>query len=704
MSDARTRRRLHIGNISPQLAEKEAMLTTRLLKFGDIVKPLELHTKPVNDFFFAFADMDLTDKEFEKLKAAFHGITFMGRKLTIAVAKPAFEVALQKDLHRPETGKKVLAKHEGIARARELRIAETDTSFGSNSHSRGPLYKTSLIGANNSSMGYRISAHTTNNLSGNTKNDAPSQSLVGMKSYGSTLIPKGPFRQQYAHLSGGGEVVKGRLRKTVRPAAYFARKEQSLRILVNGELKSYKFHKTKLWGVEKNKTARDLTFEYEDGTWKSGDGHAVERVEVKRARVESLGPTRCAISGADAVNYGAESIATTAEVAESSDTTSTEQSKNKTVLAKLFNTFDFDKKVDVEEALEDEEDVSYDSKGRKTVKRFDFETQGTAVNVDSDEEPVGEAGMELVDSYKTSHERPSEFTYYSEDDEGNDMDVDELAQHYTTESIKAQYDGEHQDAESPEKNTKESEGESSLSNSQYESATSNAQVEEEENKSADSELGEEEEESKSEDSELDEEEEENKSEDSELDEEEEENKSEDSELDEKESDSEEEDLIPTFGPAPTSTTENLRSLFSKDTEEKEGLAIELDEEDVDQERLDEEEEERIKLQTQIEVKKKEYQSALQTAQLKQKKDMGLFWTHLDSPFLQQQTQLSKLGSVDERVVLPGEGAEEIGKYDKGENNDDYEAWFWAKRSDANKFCKQRKKDLTRKTNSRKAFI
>lgn len=701
MAETRTHRRIHIGNISAELAQKSDALTTRLLKFGAIAKPLEFHTKPVNDYYFAFADMDLSDKEFDKLKTAFNGIQYMGRKLTIAAAKPSFEKAEPKDRHRPEISRKVLAKHEGIANARAARIAESQMAGFLNRLTHGPVVKTATIGATNSVLGYHISSHTTNNLSGNTKNDVPSLSLNGMKSYGSTLIPKGPFTQQYSRSSGYGEVVKGRLRRTARPAAYFARKEQSLRILVNGELKNYKFHKTKLWGVEKNKTARDLTFAYEDGVWKSGDGHAVERVQIKKPCLAlpvttSIGS--CAISGDDAAQYGAKDNSDASADAETLSVDNSEQSKNKNVLAKLFSSFDFDKKLEVEEVLEDE-GITYDSKGRKSVQRFDFETQGTALGNDSDDDVLSDTAMALVESFQKSHERPSDFTYFSEDDEGNEMDVDGLAQKYATESIKAQYDGEHQATVSDEK-AKEAEDNVNKKEGKSQNSEDGENEKEDDIKEGEATLEKLiEKESLNEDN-LSENDlsEDSLSEDSLS----EDDLSENSTGNEKDVDSEEEDLRPTFGPAPTSTTENLRSLFSKDSSEKQTFNVELEEDDIDEEKVNEEEEERQKLQAKFELQKQEYQK-LQNARLQQR-DFGLFWTHFDSPFLQQQTQLSKIGHAQERVVLPGENADDAVITERTEGEDDYEKWFWSMRGEVSRDCKKRKRDAGKTTRKKRAYI
>ncbi|RKP30018.1 hypothetical protein METBISCDRAFT_17240 [Metschnikowia bicuspidata] len=612
--ETRATKRIHIGNVSRELAENGSRLADRILKFGELTRPLLFHTKPINDYYFAFADMNISSKEYERLRAALHGITYMGRKLTVAKARPRFDEAWRKDHGRPETPRTVAAQHEAIAQARALRISEASAAYPVNAVFGTPLAKTAAIAG--SAMGYLISAHTLHNLSGNTKNDAPSLSFMGSKSYGSTLVPVGPYTQLFSRNSGFGAVIKGRHRHTVRPAAHFARKEQSLRILVNGKLKRYKFHKTKLWGLEKNRSARDLTCVYEDGVWKSADGHAVERV-AKRVCMARPSAGQSATAGEESCHDG-ESAATERKLdhAASADD---EQSKNKTVLAKLFSSFDFDKKVSLNDEL-DEETVVYDSNGRKTMQRFDFEIQGAVLDESDGEAPTNGA-MELVESYARSHELPSDFQYYSEDDEGNEVDFDALAQGSVSDSTEVPPDGRGSVLQVDDK-VKELD----------------------ETSTADSE------------------------------------------------DSGEKHLLPSFGPPPTtSTTEDLRSLFSKSSD-KSRLNLQLETDDFDEEQLKEAEKERKALQKQLAVKKKEHQEKVQIVQLR--KSHGLFWMHSDSPFLQQQTQLARLGNPDERIVLPGESADHMSVQKSDE--DDYEKWFWSVRGEYSRECNRRMTDVNRR--------
>ncbi|KAF5208837.1 Nucleolar protein 8 [Clavispora lusitaniae] len=635
-SDAIVHHRLHIGNISAQLYAKRETLHARLEKYGTITKPISFHTKPLNDFYFAFVEMDMTAKALDKLKTAFNGVLFMGRKLTVATAKPDFQEEFKR---RQGPTKKDASNHENIAQRRAQRITESQTQYPCNRVTGGPLTRTAVLGANNSSMGYHLSSHTFNNMSGNTKHKSPSHDLVGSKSYGSTLHPRGPFSQQYSRTSGFGEVVQGRIRRTPRPTAYFVRKQQTMRILINGELKQIKCYKTKLWGVEKNKTARDLTYSFHNNEWRSGDDHVVERVHKPTAATANAS---CGVDGDQAAEYG--SSATHPEKFEADDVHfSQEKAKNAAVLAKLLSNNVFDKPLEIEEESE-EEDVTYDSKGRKTAKRFDYEAEGV-VNFDNDEDDVDAIPLEEANSVLQSLKAQENFAqevYYDEDDEGNEIDMDTLGKQLTTEAIKKKYDEDHG---------------FEVVETEKETAEQKAELQNEDNGS-----------------------------------------------------SSEEDLMPTFAPANTntethntpaahSTTETLRSLFNPADDASSGFQLALDEEDIGTENLLDEKERQALLE-QIKSKQEQHQQEVSIAAGKRNK-YGLFWSHFDSPFLQTQAQLSKIGHTGEHIRLPGEEEDQEIR-DEGHGEEDaYERWFWSMRGEIGRECKRRKRDTLRMLKKKK---
>lgn len=621
--------RIHIGNISPKLAENEQSLSTRLSKFGKVVKPLELHTKPIQDFYFGFITLELSSSGFEKLKTAFNGILFMGMKLTIGIAKQNFPEAWKQDSERPDVLKFDRIKRDRIQRARADRINEAKTPYFVNSENGSVVTHTYNIGTNDA-IGYSKSSHTFNNLSGNIKQAAPNQLLIGKNSYSTDTVLKKPTGQVYSRTSGRGELIKGRHRITKRPHIHFLKGQQTLRILINGELKQIQGFKTKLWGMEKHKTARDLTWRYHNGTWRSGDDHIIEKNESVKLRDPIIGgpqPVKCGIDGEMAENYGA-NIDIDSEEGEITE----ERNKNNTILASLFSSYDFDKPMDVSD-LEDngeEQDIVYDSKGRRKVKAYDYEIEGRQDDDAADEMSYNidsEKAKELINTYKETIERPKEEVYYDEDDEGNELDLDELGRQYTTEAIREKYDEEHgfevvKNNYDPIESTNEN-NEESLDDSEF---------------------------------------------------------------------------IPSFGnnqQPEVNNTDTLRTLFNPNqeiVEEKEEplfkLALSEDDDDIDEEKTVDVSQQKELLEK---IKMKQQQEDEEIQSSKEKK-FGLFWSHKDSPFLQSQSQLNKVGGLEDVVKLPGE-TDSISLNAEGESP--YEQWFWQMRGELSRECKRRKRDVLR---------
>ncbi|CCG24435.1 Nop8 protein [Candida orthopsilosis Co 90-125] len=403
--------RIHIGNISPKLKENSNLLEQRISKFDlKMVSSLEFHTKPIETKYFAYTTVLASPSNFNKFKTSLNGVQFMGLKLSIDLAKPSY----QERFHNLSKNKsKQLEQDEiklgKIAKSRFNRLAELHTNYPTN-----PI--TSTIVTAPKPTTYSVSQHTFNNTSANTKNPPPSHRLDGSKSYGATLDNLNfKYRDGSAHSLIKG-VHRSKARKDLR--------SQTLRILVNGELKTFKFYKTKLWGIEKNKTARDLTWRYDAKMgWKSGDDHLIEGVSRKP----------CGINGEQALKYGDETASHVEGSARDGDELTdevdgdNEAQKNKAILALLLNNYDFDKPVDLEEEKNvDMDEVEIDSKGRKTVKHYDYEIEGKAGD-DNDEEESGNKidrnkAISALNSEKLV--KPVKEVYYDEDDEGNELDFD----------------------------------------------------------------------------------------------------------------------------------------------------------------------------------------------------------------------------------------------------------------------------------------
>lgn len=623
--------RIHIGNISKRLAEKNNDLSARFGKFGEVISDLEIHTKPNADFHYGFMTLKITPKNFEKLKGTLNDVLYMGMKLSIDKAKESFQERWSKDFNRPDIHKAERARKEQINTARIKRIQESTSKHFVNSIT-GELVNSTTVAPNNSSLGYLKSPHTFNNIAANTKNSAPNVALQGIKSYDTSTLSKNPYSQQYSRLSGRGEVLKGRHRKTERPNTHFLKRQQTLRILINGELKTLKGYKTKLWGIEKNKTTNDLAWKYVDGTWRSGDNHIIERVKINKMHYNSIVMSKCAIDGTDATNYGKNAVPSGDVVAETDDDFKEDNEKNNAILASLFSNYDFEKPVDLDDDTNgiDKEDIVLDAKGRRKVIRHDFEMEGLELEENDSNDSIDVVkGSKILDQYKSTIEMPQEEVYYDEDDEGNEVDFDVLGEKLSTEGVKELYDKEH-----------------------------NLGVEE----------------TLEEDEEIEEHQEDQ----------------EDQEDNEEES---EDEFIPTFGSEKqTNNTETLRSLFNPETapieEKKEStfkLGLSEDDEDITENTgFNSQHQEEILEQ----IKQKQEENAISET----KNQYGLFWTHFDSPFLQSQSQLSKIGNPEDNIILPGE-SDTITTQDDEETP--YEKWFWKMRGEVSRECKRRRRDVMR---------
>lgn len=374
--------RIHIGNISPSLVANSDSFTQRLTKFGIIRKPLEIYSKPTVDNHFGFITLNTTQSQYEKLRTTFHNVMYMGSKLSVSKAKDDFKEAWIKDIARIRPFK----NKDKIHNERKQRIREAESSLHVN-----PI--TNDITSLHFSTGYNKSPHTFNNISGNIKNSAPTQTLIGSKSYGSWTNADKFYNMNYAKISGGSDIIRARRRKQVRNKTNL--KNQTLRILVNGQLKEFKAYKTKLWGVEKNKTVEDLTWRYDNGVWKSGDDHIIEKLENTQS---------CSFDSNLVKNYGNDSYHSERDnIQPENDSTALG------VLSNMLNNYDFEKPAVIDDDSEDE--VFIDAKGRKTVVRYDYEAN---TNRDLGREHL-EINRDIINKYKEGDIK--EEVYYSESDE-----------------------------------------------------------------------------------------------------------------------------------------------------------------------------------------------------------------------------------------------------------------------------------------------
>lgn len=623
--------RIHIGNISPKLKENSNLLEQRISKFDlQVISPLEFHTKPIETKYFAYTTVLGTPADFNTFKSSLNGVQFMGLKLSIGIAKPSFRERFHNLLkNKSEQLQQDEIKQAIIAQSRLDRITELNTSYPTN-----PI-TSSIVTAPKPTV-HSVSQHTFNNASATTKNPPPSHRLDGSKSYGATLD-----RLNFKYRNGSAHsLVKGVHRRNARKDLRL----QTLRILVNGELKTFKFYKTKLWGVEKNKTVRDLTWRYDAKMgWKSGDDHLIEGITRNS----------CGINGKQASKYGqdAESHAQPSDGhKDADDDADNEARKNKAILASLMSSYNFDKPVNIEEDKDvDMDEIEVDSKGRKKVKHYDYEVEGKAGDENDEEEasnPVEKSddtialALNNVDLVK-----PVKEVYYDEDDEGNELDFDMLKP-----TVVAQEDV----------------GDVANVNG----------LQEQKNLDASLDFNREE-------------------------------KHDDDDEDE------DDEFTPSFGAPASNNTETLRSLFNptttSDTQAQSQsqqpafkLALSDDDHDLDESKLAQDQLQQQQEQQQLlaQIQQRKQEEVARVLQQQRQTQYGLFWPHLESPFLSTQSQLSKIDNLGEfGFALPqlskvAEGSSGGGAVEK-EGETEYEKWFWSVRGEFSRECKRRKRDLMR---------
>ncbi|RCK57376.1 hypothetical protein Cantr_06733 [Candida viswanathii] len=256
MTDTETPKevRLHIGNISSRLQSTPDQLTSRLAKFGTITRPLEFHTKPLGTTIWVrHCVRDAWG--FRKVEEIAPWRRFMGMKLSVSPAKPSYVDRFNRSRESgsgdegSKTKQEEQLRRDRIVKSRLEKIKEYKTTYPTNNITSSIVPSSSLSPSTRS-----VSEHTYKNISGNTKmQPAPSVRLNGVTSYGALTTPK-KIHDQFRLRAGRGQVIRGTHRRTPRLA--LALRQQTLRILINGELKLLRSYKTKLWGIEKGRTAR----------------------------------------------------------------------------------------------------------------------------------------------------------------------------------------------------------------------------------------------------------------------------------------------------------------------------------------------------------------------------------------------------------------------------------------------------------------
>lgn len=363
-----------------------------------------------------------------------------------------------------------------------------------------------------------------------------------------------PFEKVY--------VVKGRMRKTARKVDP---RKSTMRVYVNGKLRMSNLKKTKLWGYDKGRTARDLSWEFSSGKWRDGNGHIIERHTRQHIMQDSASFEE---NLAETVEHEDESMKNSD--GDLDEEIQQEKSRDLNLLESLMGNYDFEKPVEVDE-VDEVDDASIDGS--------DYELNG--VDIPSEEE------TEEHDSYGVSRPKCADKEHKSL--------VDEYQKQHPEYLRKEVEDGDEEDDEEEEEK-KEEENEKKDKNHNNKNENNELNVIEDKN-----------------------------------------------------------------------DTEKLRSLLNPETESG-GFKFSFNGEVEDS---------KSQVENEVpDVKKIEEETTILP---ERRKDVGLFFTHSDSPFLSAQSQLSKLKLIN---------------VDKDYG---YNKWFWDNRGQLNRLFRRRRREAVKRS-------
>ncbi|ODV97303.1 hypothetical protein PACTADRAFT_49036 [Pachysolen tannophilus NRRL Y-2460] len=208
-----------------------------------------------------------------------------------------------------------------------------------------------------------------------------------------------------------GVLVKGRLRKTPRKNL----KNLTFKVEINGRIKIFKCQKKKLWGVDKNRKIRDLTFKFVNNQWRDGNDHVIESLELKNNLQKIL-------LGGDIVE--AKNLELSLDDTENNEEELAEEKKrNNKILENLFSQFDFEKPVAVE-----------DIDAKESSGESEYEYEAVYNSDDQDKNETDSYGVpeksctsnNLLEDFLKSNPMNPEKKPFDEQEEEEDDDDDEI--------------------------------------------------------------------------------------------------------------------------------------------------------------------------------------------------------------------------------------------------------------------------------------
>ncbi|OWB65160.1 hypothetical protein B5S30_g483 [[Candida] boidinii] len=479
-------------------------------------------------------------------------------------------------------------------------------------------------------------------------------------------------------------VIPGRMRVSKRKADF---KKLLLKVNVKGVIKMIRCRKTKLWGFDKSRTTRDLVARFVNGEWRDGTDHVVDRLTVKKF-IQHAQPHHVA----DLFGFNMDQDKGEVGKEDIDEDQHEEREKNNKLLESLLAGFDFDRPVEVEEK-EEGAGKDYEYGGVDAIEEDNY---SSSYNANTDKNCIVPPHKDIVAEYQNNNKDVVSFDdqidstkiqKMDEEEESDDEFYNKLVQKSVNKSDNVS-EPEQQDAKekvsenkkqgkSYKEESKKSDNNDNLDDEDVETEFSSSLG----SKSSDNgdkdknEKDNSEDSNKNEDSSDDSSDEEDSEEESEEDSEED---SEDQKQEDKQSDSEEEEFIPSFGgsnePATENKTEALRALLNPVESESTGLFTAFAEEDDD-----------IDKSKQIFNEK----DIIKPGELESQdnfvpppvtnKNLGLFFTHFDSPFYSAQAQISKFPLINVQDKL------------------NYDTFFFEQRGEMNREFRRRRRDALRQT-------
>lgn len=469
-------------------------------------------------------------------------------------------------------------------------------------------------------------------------------------------------------------VIPGRMRVSKRKADF---KKLLLKVNVKGVIKMIRCRKTKLWGFDKSRTARDLVARFVNGEWRDGTDHVVDRLTVKKFIQHAQPHDVADLFGIDMNEDKANNANGEEDIDEDQHE---EREKNNKLLESLLAGFDFDKPVEVEEK-EEGAGKDYEYGG---IDAMDEDNYNNGYNANTDKNCNVPSQKDIVAEYESNNKAVVSFDdeidstksrKLDEDEESDDEFYNKLVQKSVNKSENLD-EPEQQDAkEKINESKKQDKSRKEESNKGNKNDNNDIQDEDVDTEflptfgAKSSKEGDEDDDDNSKDNDKD---------DDSSDEEDSSDDSDDENEEDKADDSEAEEFIPSFGGSNESANENkteaLRALLNPVESESSGLftAFAEEDDDIDKSKQIFDEKDIIK------PGEIESQDTFVPPPVTNK-NLGLFFTHFDSPFYSAQAQISKFPLINVQDKL------------------NYDNFFFEQRGEMNREFRRRRRDALRQT-------